>query len=187
MAPATPWQNAITNWPLTVPFTMAPVLARYRSVISSPSGFSLRISVAMSALLTSIEMNTYRKMIDEVMAPTMPPTAPCRMPSSHSPRCWESLTTVSRNESAVRWMSRKGTRPSIELISCRRPVTERADVGVGDPRADRIDELGDLNDGHEHDEGHRDDHHEDGDQQRQRGRQAGAESALKPLVEGVNR
>ena len=58
IAPAMPWHSAMTNWPLTVPRTMAPVLARYKSVISSPSGLSWRISVRIFPRFTSIEMNT---------------------------------------------------------------------------------------------------------------------------------
>ena len=57
-------QTAMTNWPLTVPRTIAPILARYRSVTSSPSGLSWRMSGRHSFRFTSSEMNTYRKMID---------------------------------------------------------------------------------------------------------------------------
>jgi hypothetical protein len=76
IAPETPWQTAMMNCPRTVPFTIAPILARYRSVTSSPSGLSWRMSRCTASLLVSSEMNTYRKRIAAVIPPMSPPAAP---------------------------------------------------------------------------------------------------------------
>ena len=46
---------------MTVPFTIAPIFAMYRSVTSSPSGLSWRMMVSTLSRLTNSEMNTYEK------------------------------------------------------------------------------------------------------------------------------
>ena len=116
MAPAVPWASAMTNWPRTVPRTMAAILARYKSVASSPSGLSLRISSRRSSPLTSSEMNTYRKMIADVRPPNRPPAAPCRKCRPHSPARWAKVITQPCSCSGVMSvLLRNGRRSSSSL------------------------------------------------------------------------
>ncbi len=107
----------MVNCPLTVPRTIAPILPRYRSVTSSPSGLRWRIRVTTLARLTSSETNTYRKMTADAMVATRLPAAPCSTPSSHSPTRWDTVTTPPRSESGVTVMCRNGIRASTSLVS----------------------------------------------------------------------